>query len=102
MEFLGLFEDVLPWIFKIFLVLFLFRLIRNAFAPAPAQKRPGPSGGGRPQAVERQGGQLVRDPQCGTFVPVSTSIQLSSGKSTLYFCSTTCRDAYRQAQSSVA
>src|ERR1041385_3935652 len=101
MEFLGLFEDVLPWILRIFVILFIFRLIRNAFRPAPTQQAPRP-GGSRAQSIERQGGQLVRDPQCGTFVPMATAVQLGSGKSASYFCSTTCRDAYRQAHSSVA
>jgi YHS domain-containing protein len=100
MEFLGLFEDLLPWIFRIFVILFIFRLIRNAFRPAPQPQRP--AGTSRQNPPERLGGQLVRDPQCGTFVPLATSIQLASGKTTLYFCSTSCRDAYRQAHSSVA
>jgi uncharacterized protein len=101
MEIFAGLTDVLPWILRIFFVLLVLRLIRNAFAPARPRQAPRP-GPGRQGAVERQGGQLVRDPQCGTYVPMATSIHLTSGKDTLYFCSTACRDAYRQAQSSVA
>jgi YHS domain-containing protein len=89
--------DFLPWIFRILVVLFVMRVIRNLIAPArPAQsgRRPGPGG-----PIERSGGKLARDPQCGTYVPVATSPQLSSGRETLYFCSAACRDAYRDAHS---
>jgi hypothetical protein len=56
--------------------------------------------GGRTQAPnvrspERAGGHLVRDPHCGTFVAPSSAVPLRSGAETLYFCSTSCRDAYR-------
>jgi len=100
MELLSGLTDVLPWIFRIIVVLFVLRLIQSYFAPKP---RPAsPRAGGRNTAVERAGGQLVRDPQCGTYVPMSTSVHLVSGPHTLYFCSVACRDAYRKAQSSVA
>ncbi len=97
MELLGGLADFLPWILRIIVVLFVLRLIRNFFA---TNARPGsaPRPAGRTTAVERPGGQLVRDPQCGTYVPISTSVHLVSGPNTLYFCSVACRDAYRQAQ----
>jgi len=101
MELLSGLTDVLPWIFRIIVVLFVLRLIQNYFAPKARGASP-PRAGGRNTAVERAGGQLVRDPQCGTYVPLSTSVHLVSGSSTLYFCSVACRDAYRKAQSSVA
>jgi uncharacterized protein len=101
MELLPGLVDLLPWILRILVVLFIVRLIRNFLAAnaRPAQKA---RAAGRAAAVERPGGQLVRDPQCGTYVPMSTSVHLVSGGQTLYFCSVECRDAYRKAQSSVA
>jgi YHS domain-containing protein len=101
MELLSGLTDVLPWIFRILVVLFVLRLILNFFSPKTRPTSP-PRTGGRNTAVERAGGQLVRDPQCGTYVPLSTSVHLVSGPNTLYFCSVACRDAYRKAQSSVA
>jgi uncharacterized protein len=54
-------------------------------------------GPGRPASVpERLGGELVRDPQCGTYVPKARAIAVGSGPDTKYFCSTTCRDKYAQ------
>jgi hypothetical protein len=101
MELLSGLTDFLPWIFRIIVVLVVLRLIQNFFAPTARPASP-PRAGGRSTAVERPGGQLVRDPQCGTYVPISTSVHLVSGPNTLYFCSVACRDAYRKAQSSVA
>jgi YHS domain-containing protein len=43
---------------------------------------------------ERQAGTLVRDPKCGTYVLQGSAHRLQSGSETLYFCSTTCRDAW--------
>lgn len=91
--------DLLPWIFRILVLLFVIRVIRKFLTqgarPGGPQARPN-------TRLERQGGQLVRDPQCGTYIPVSSSVHLASGHSTLYFCSVACRDAYRKSQSSVA
>jgi uncharacterized protein len=101
MELLSGLTDLLPWIFRIIVVLFVLRLIRNFFATNTRPASP-PRPGARTAAVERAGGQLVRDPQCGTYVPMSTSVHLVSGANTLYFCSVACRDAYRKAQTSVA
>ena len=99
--------DVLPWILRIFVLLFILKLIRN-YLGGPAQRSPNAKPGnprgkaGTGGTLERQGGQLVRDPQCGTYIPVNSSVHLVSGRDTLYFCSASCRDAYRKAQSSVA
>lgn len=102
MEILPGLLDVLPWILRIFVLLFVLKMIRQ-FLGGPAQRSPKAAPRGpRGAAIERQGGQLVRDPQCGTYIPVNSSVHLVSGRETLYFCSASCRDAYRKAQSSVA
>ncbi len=46
---------------------------------------------------EIDGEDLVRDPQCGTYVPVSSAVKATIGGETLYFCSEECRDRYREA-----
>jgi YHS domain-containing protein len=106
MELLGGLVDVIPWILRIFVLLFVLKMIRS-FLGGPAQRSPNagrgtPRGKAPGQQVVRQGGQLVRDPHCGTYVPMNNSVHLVSGRDTLYFCSASCRDAYRKAQSSVA
>jgi YHS domain-containing protein len=41
------------------------------------------------------GGELKKDPVCGTFISTSTSIQKRIGERTYYFCSVECRDKFR-------
>ncbi len=38
--------------------------------------------------------KLQRDPVCGTFVAPATSLSLTRGNTTLYFCSEECRAQY--------
>lgn len=45
----------------------------------------------------RTGGELKRDPVCGTFVPVETAVKKTIGGELVYFCSETCRDKHRPA-----
>jgi YHS domain-containing protein len=85
---------LLLWILRVLVILLILRyvvaLIRGMGA-APA-RRAAPR---RP--IERTGGNLVRDPQCGTFVPEAGSLSIERAGSTWHFCSTTCRDTWMQA-----
>lgn len=86
--------NVIGWIFRILVILFLIRLALRfiarlmgaASSPGPARK---PN-----QPATREGGHLVRDPNCGTYVPVGRALRQGSGDSATYFCSETCRDAW--------
>lgn len=54
------------------------------------------SGSGRPVAKgPSAGGELKRDPVCGTYVSTATSIKTTTGGEVVYFCSTACRDKFR-------
>ncbi len=50
-----------------------------------------PSAGPPPQGVP-----MARDPVCGTFVLPDRAISLGNGQRRVYFCSSTCRDAYQR------
>jgi YHS domain-containing protein len=52
----------------------------------------------RPPAPSREqsGGELKKDPVCGTFVAVASSIKTTVKGETIHFCSTACRDKYRR------
>lgn len=85
---------VLGWIFRILVILFVIRLLlrflagvtRGASAPKSAPK---PN-----QPATREGGHLVRDPNCGTYVAVGRALREGSGDNAVYFCSETCRNAW--------
>jgi YHS domain-containing protein len=54
--------------------------------------------GGKPRGsrTPSRAVKLQRDPVCGTFVAPATALSLTSGHSTLYFCSDKCRSEYQQ------
>jgi YHS domain-containing protein len=53
-----------------------------------------PPSGPRPPAAP-SGGELKKDPVCGTFISPATSLQKRVGGETYYFCSAACRDQFR-------
>jgi YHS domain-containing protein len=52
----------------------------------------------RPPAPPREqsGGELKKDPVCGTFVAAASSIKATVKGETIHFCSTACRGKYRR------
>ena len=59
----------------------------SASAPAGAARN-------RPPGVP-SGGELKKDPVCGTFIAASTAIQKRVSGETYYFCSAECRDKFK-------
>jgi len=81
------------------LVFFLLRsLLRSVFASlrtystttAPQRQAP------QPPTVSA-GGELKKDPVCGTYVSTSGSLSRTVNGQVVYFCSAQCRDKYRVA-----
>lgn len=50
-----------------------------------------PPGAGKPS----KGEEMVKDPQCGTYIPRSQAVDKTVGGQQLFFCSPQCRDRYR-------
>ena len=76
---------------RVLVILMILRFVMRLIAGA----RSVPSRGPRPKPMaERTGGILVRDPNCGTFIPESRAITIGKGPGALHFCSPACRDAY--------
>lgn len=84
-----MFQDLLELLPYVLLVLFLRSIIRsflsNRKRPRPAQPR---------QAPVQLGGELKKDPVCGTYVPMTASLTRSVNGQVVYFCSKECRDRY--------
>jgi hypothetical protein len=95
---------LIRWIVEAVILTVVVNLVMRLFTGRPAARAGGPrpwAGGahrapGR-AAQERAGGALVRDPQCGTYVPESRAIRVGSGAGAHYFCSDGCRAAYTAA-----
>jgi hypothetical protein len=74
------------WVVRILVVLIVVRYLVRALRGAPRSAR---------REAPRLGGTLVRDPQCGTYLPPARAVTLSDDGQLLHFCSTRCRDAWR-------
>jgi len=57
------------------------------------QASSGQAGSSRPASTPT-GGELKKDPVCGTFISTATAFQKAAGGQTYYFCSTACRDKF--------
>jgi uncharacterized protein len=85
--------QLLGWIFRILLILFIIRLVLRFLAGAMRPSAPPPPRAPRtPPTIE--GGQLVRDPHCGTYIPISRALRSGPASDPVYFCSAACRDAW--------
>jgi hypothetical protein len=89
---------LLVWLFRVVLITILINMVLRLLFSRPA--RSAAAGGGRrtpPQMPAREGGTLVRDPQCGTYIPRAGAVQIGSGSDAKFFCSDTCRSAWTAA-----
>jgi YHS domain-containing protein len=71
-------------------------IITKAFTGLSGASAPqaGASGSRQPSSPP-SGGELKKDPVCGTFISTATAFQKSVGGQTYYFCSTECRDKFK-------
>ena len=84
----GNIKMILRWVIGIIVIYLLYKLIRKSF-PAVGGK-PGPAKIKNPAAVE----ELVQDPQCHAYVPVSQAFQTEIDGKSVYFCSQKCLEQY--------
>jgi hypothetical protein len=77
--------NLVLWIVRVLIILLIIRIVVHWVAGL----RRVPQRRSR-SVPERAGGTLVRDPNCGTYVPEARAITAGG----LHFCSTTCRDAW--------
>jgi hypothetical protein len=85
----------LGWILRALVALIILRFVLRAlFGDRRTRARQAPPR----KRVERAGGTLVQDPQCGTYIPQVRAVSVGRGDRALHFCSTTCRDQYLAAR----
>jgi YHS domain-containing protein len=82
------------FVFPVLLFLVLRSLIGN-FSQAQRQPRSVPRQAPQPQVTP--GGELKKDPVCGTYVSIASAITRNSNGQVLYFCSKDCANKYGEA-----
>ena len=76
------------------IVYVIYRFSRFLFAPSGKISESHPGGASR-----IKGEELVKDPCCGTYVPVSSAHKAVLNGKTLYFCSRECLEKYTKENS---
>ena len=84
----------LLWVLRVLVILLVLRLVLRAIYRYRLQTTRRHPGSVRRETV---GGELVRDPHCGTYLPKSRALSVRSIRGVQYFCSPACRDKYAKA-----
>jgi YHS domain-containing protein len=74
------------------LLFFLLRSMLRNLLEKPQSRTPQTTG--RPSEPVPSGGELKKDPVCGTYVSTATGFTRTIKGETAYFCSRECRDRY--------
>ncbi len=80
---------IIRLIVAIVIVYLLYRIGKIVFLPRQERRSAFP---GRRSEIGNE--DLVKDPQCGVYVPIGSAVRTTIRGETLYFCSKECRDAY--------
>jgi uncharacterized protein len=88
---------MLKYIFiRVILPVLLFLLLRYVFKSISGSLRTVNAPDDRAKVPHtRSGGELRKDPVCGTYVPADTAVTREVDGQVLHFCSAACRDKYR-------
>ena len=89
--FRNVFRLILVFVVAVF-VRHVVAMIMGAFSQMTKE-----TGDTKPAQRQQTSGELKKDPVCGTFVAVTSSIKRNVDGQVIHFCSTACRDKYRAA-----
>ncbi len=103
--FKAMIRAVLELLVTIFIVIFaravftsIMRGITNASrassANQPGAAPPGDRSGSSSNPSPRTGGDLHKDPVCGTYVSESTAYRRQTGRDTFFYCSEACKEKH--------
>jgi YHS domain-containing protein len=85
-------EFILP----LLVFLFLRSLLKNLFGSVRRAATPPPATQPQ-QPTVISGGELKKDPVCGTYVSAALAVKRTVNGEVVHFCSNECRDRYRVA-----
>ena len=87
----------LELLLPLLLLLFARVIIRSVIAAFQSASAPPQKATRRSTPTVPAGGELKKDPVCGTYVSTAVSITRMVDGNPVYFCSKECRDRYRVA-----
>ena len=87
---------VIDILLPLLLFFFVRAALRNLFSSG-TRAPVGPRKPNPPRPTVQPGGELKKDPVCGTYVSTAASVTRTVGGQVLHFCSKECRDKYRAA-----
>ncbi len=82
-------------IFPLICILFVRALFKSMFAGFRSATTPQHQRSNRQEPVVSAGGELKKDPVCGTYVSTATSLSQKVNGQLVYFCSPECRAKFR-------
>jgi uncharacterized protein len=85
--------ELIAVLFRVLVLVVIFSLVRSLFRSIVAGFRSAQQPPANPPAVQA-GGDLKKDPVCGTYVSTAASLMRTVKGQTYYFCSPECRDRY--------
>lgn len=85
------------FLFPILLLFLLRSILRSIFTTFRTYNANPPQSRTSQPPTVTAGGELKKDPVCGTYVSTSTSVTRTVNGQVFHFCSAQCRDKYRAA-----
>jgi YHS domain-containing protein len=86
--------QILAFLMVIYFVRAILRSLLPSLFSQPAFKKTGNPAPASGRVVKQ--GKMEKDPVCGTYVDVATSLHETFGGETKYFCSPNCQTQYQQ------
>jgi len=87
---------IVELLFPLLLIFVIRAVLKNIFATFQATRSPQQRATRQSPPVQA-GGELKRDPVCGTYVSTDASVTRMVNGETVHFCSKECREKYRAA-----
>jgi YHS domain-containing protein len=86
--------DVLFPLLLIYVIRAVFRSLFGSLFGGGSTRNAPPVGARQEPSKVPAGGELRKDPVCGTYVSVASGLSHQANGKTVYFCSKECRDKY--------
>jgi len=85
---------ITEFVFPLLLFLLVRSMLKGMFSSSASSSN-APQRSERPTVEVPAGGELKKDPVCGTYVSTAASLSRKVGGEMVYFCSADCREKFK-------